>query len=92
MAADGLIDEIYRAMRRIEEINYQPRKIRCGSGFFWRLRQAAPKPIYDPFPNVITPFGYDVVVDRWLPDDVWRLTDLDDTLLYDCREGKLCDH
>lgn len=32
--------------------------------------------------------GVRLVVDPHLPPDVWRLTDEDETLLYDCREGK----
>lgn len=29
--------------------------------------------------------GLELLCDEWLPPDVWRLTDADATLLYDCR-------
>lgn len=42
-----------------------------------------------PDPNgVVRLTGMAVVVDRWLPPGVWRLTAADGSLLYDSRQGK----
>jgi hypothetical protein len=40
---------------------------------------------YDPRPGII---GLTIEDDGWLPPDVWRLCADDQTLLYDCREGR----
>lgn len=36
----------------------------------------------------LTLFSLRVDLDKYLPRGVWRLCDADETLLYDCREGK----
>jgi hypothetical protein len=40
---------------------------------------------FDPRPGAL---GMTLEVDEYLPRGVWRLCDADQTLLYDCREGK----
>jgi hypothetical protein len=40
---------------------------------------------FDPRPGML---GMAMEVDKHLPHGVWRLCDADQTLLYDCREGK----
>lgn len=32
--------------------------------------------------------GLELTVDRWLPANVWRLTGVDEVLLYDSRQGR----
>lgn len=85
--AKRIADEIY--MYR----DIRPARLRVGLAVFQTIANAhlsqpthflrSPRP-YFPGDDLAL-YGFEVVSDRWLPADVWRLTDEDDTLLWDCR-------
>jgi hypothetical protein len=72
-----VIREILEASRGI-----QPSILRCGVEVYLSImRENTPRSIYDNRPL----YGMEVVRDKYLPPDVWRLLDGDGTLLHDSR-------
>lgn len=83
--------EVLGAMERLRRDRRKVERFRCGRRAYHAVLTMEPQ--YTTFSFAIGEqraacLGLAVVVDEWLPENVWRLTDGDDTLLYDCREGR----
>jgi len=78
----GAMDAMRRDRRKVE-------RFRCGHLAYRAVLTMEPPWTtfgFSPSGREVTVVGLAVVLDEWLPETVWRLTDGADTLLYDCRE------
>lgn len=91
VSLDEIADAAHRVMVerpvRVDALRTDPRTSNRLRSALWDRALSgahiAPPSLHEP-----RLLGFRLVVDPHLPPDVWRLTDADETLLYDCREGK----
>lgn len=82
---------VLAAVRTAQRDRRKVERFRCGGDAYRAVLIMEPPWVTFGFSAAerrVTVVGLAVVMDEWLPENVWRLTDRDDTLLYDCREGQ----
>lgn len=86
------VDEVLAAAERIyRDTAVMPEVLRCSPdvAYDMQVEQAMlGGPAFRPAGEWPYALGLTQQIDPHLPAGVWRLTDADETLLYDCREGK----